>query len=374
MSEAVQRGGRGAAAAGAIGLAVCAAGLFADPRAVAEGYLAAALFWTNVAVGALAILLTHQLTGGAWGRFAAPVLLGATAMLPWLAVLFVPLVFALGELYPWAGAAPGGIPAHLVGWFRLPFFAARTAVSFAIWIALAALVARAARRGERASRLASGGLILYVLTITVFAVDWIVAREPGWYTTAAGFVLSGAQFSAALGFACVASALLPGPMAAEHAKGRQQDLGNLLLSAILFLAYVAYMEFLIIWEGDLPAEIGWFVARNDGVWPDVAMLMVLLQLAMPMLLLARPVKRSRYGFLAVSACALAGSLAVAVWLAGPAPGPGALPLRWPFTAAAVLGIGGVCLFAFFRALGEPARGAGAPRRATAGASRPERSA
>ncbi|HSO07639.1 MAG TPA: hypothetical protein VLW45_10380, partial [Pelomicrobium sp.] len=124
---------------------------------ILPAYLGAFVFWTGVSTGALALLLVHRLTGGAWGGPVEPVLLGALRALPVMAALAVPLLVAAPRLYPWAGAEADAFAAH---WYLLPwFFVLRAVIYFVVWLALAhALHAAAAGRSRPPRRLAAGGL------------------------------------------------------------------------------------------------------------------------------------------------------------------------------------------------------------------------
>src|ERR1043165_2023740 len=94
-----------AAVIGILGLAACIAGWALMPREFFLAYLFAFLVWIGLALGSAGWLMIHHLTGGRWGYPVRRMFESAMATLPVLAVLFLPILFGLKELYPWADAA-----------------------------------------------------------------------------------------------------------------------------------------------------------------------------------------------------------------------------------------------------------------------------
>src|SRR6266511_4111732 len=104
---------RGAVVVGAAGLLLCLAGVFVNPSQFFQSYLFAYLFWVGMALGCLAILMLHHLVGGGWGVVIRRLLEAAAMTLPLMAVLFVPLLFGLHDLYLWARPAEVASDANL---------------------------------------------------------------------------------------------------------------------------------------------------------------------------------------------------------------------------------------------------------------------
>ena len=96
------------------------------------------------------------------------------------------------------------------------------------------------------------------------------------------------------------------------------DWGNLLLTSIVFSTYLALMEFLIIWSGNLPAEIAWFLRREQGAWPWLAFGLALVHLGFPfLLLLSRRWKESPRGMPIVAGIVAGAEILWALWLVLP---------------------------------------------------------
>ena len=117
-------------------------GLPSIRSAVLRGWLAGwFVFWIGFPVGALMLLLAHDLTGGRWGDAVREPLRAFGGTLPVMALMVVPILVYLPALYPWARAEEA---AHLANGFYLntSFFLARTAVYFAVWMLVAVLAER----------------------------------------------------------------------------------------------------------------------------------------------------------------------------------------------------------------------------------------
>jgi hypothetical protein len=317
------------------GGAVCALGLPIDPEAVLRGWLAGWAFWIGFPVGALMLLLAHDLTGGRWGDAAKAPLKALATTLPVIALTFVPILLSLPLLYPWARPEEAQ---NLANTFYLnsPFFLARSAVYFVAWALLAVLAGRG-------TSFAAPGLIVMGVTATFASFDWMMSIEPEWGSSIYGLlVISGALLTA-----LAAAALVP---AGENSR---KDLGSLLIAAILLWAYLSFMQFLIVWEGDMPTEITWYLKRLEGGWGWAAVAIVLGQGLLPFLaLLWPPIKRSSRGLAAVCGLLLAAHLLESWWLV--LPGFDVPDMTW-FAPAATLAIGGLSAALFTWRLNAGAR-------------------
>lgn len=275
-----------------------------DRAAFWQAYLLGWLFWFGIAIGSLGLLLLFHLTGGKWGKALEPTLESAAATLPWWGLLFIPVLSALPQLYAWARpewAASSPVAAHKALYLNEPFFMARAVVFFLFWGALSVWVPRWASRvrehrdalaADRLKLASSLGLLLFVLTLTFAAFDWMMSLDPLWGSSIYGVLLLVGSVLSALAFGVVTLYLSeasahPEPVGAIH------DLGNLLLAFTMLWAYVMLSQYLIIWYANLPEEIGWYQLRGRGSWAAVAAFLVLAQFVMPfLLLLARANKRN----------------------------------------------------------------------------------
>lgn len=318
-------------------------------------YLFAYLFWLGLSIGSGGVVMLHHLTGGRWG-FAIRRLLEAGARTTLLmAVLFIPIFFGLSHLYEWTHAevvAADEVLRQKSRYLNVPFFSLRAALYFAVWIGLAYGLTRWSyeqdrtadpRLSARLRALSGPGLVLYGGTITFAAVDWVMSLEPHWYSTIYGiaFILGYALTAFAAAILVVAWLSRSGPLAEIATRETFHDLGNLLLAFVMLWAYVAFSQFLIIWSGNLPEEIPWYLRRTRGVWEAVAVSLIVFHFAIPfLLLLSRAVKRDVRALATIAGLILIMRVVDLYWTVMPAFAERGIGVHWS-NAAAFLGIGGL---------------------------------
>jgi hypothetical protein len=339
---------------GVIGMALSVLGIWINPPEFFHSYLAACVFWIDIPVGSLALLMIYYVTGGGWGDFSRPVLMATAALVLPMAILFIPLAFGLEYLYPWITPS-AELAEHLgrqTAYLNVSFFLIRSTIIFLLWIGLAAALggfrrpAAAASKEPRYYRWSIVGLILYTLTITVFAIDWIMSLEPRWHSTNIGFQAGVGALVGGLAFAILLNALLAqaGVIPVdEQTRSRFQDLGNLILAGIMLWAYLMFNQYLTIWYENLPHKIRCYLLRQEEAWPYIAVLLAVTHVGLPFFaLLSRTVKR-RLGWLAsVAVLVLIGRLLAAYWLVMPMFSRHYPVFLW-LDVATLLGVGGIWL-------------------------------
>lgn len=349
--------------AGAVGLVLCMGmGLF-WPHRILSAYLVAFLFWVGIALGCIGLTMLHHLVGGQWGLpIRRPMEAGAMTLVP-LALLFLPVILNLGQLYPWA--RPGalrleGEPDHQSLYLNVSFFAIRAAVYFALWIVFALLLNHWSRSQDndpspssRLQQLSGPGLALLFLSSTFAAVDWGMSLEPKWFSTIYGAMLIIGEALATLAFMTVTAILLASfrPMKDVVTSTRLHDLGNLLLAFVMLWAYMAFSQFLIVWAGDLSEETPWYIRRTHGGWQWVALLLICFHFFLPFfVLLFRESKRQSRLLIRVALFILAMHLVDLVWLVIPASTETTRPqIPWgdlPMVLSAMVGLGGIWIATF----------------------------
>ena len=356
---------RGCLIAGVAGLVLCLIGAFISTRQFFEAYLFAYVFWLGIALGCLGIVMLHNLSGGAWGSVIRRFLESGMMTLPLMALLFVPLLFGLHGLYDWArpeAVAGDALLRHKAPYLNVPFFIIRAIIYFALWIGAAWLLVRWSDDYEQNAdvtlftrqRLLSGpGLVIYGLTITFASIDWIMSLEPHWYSTIYGVHFFGGNGLAAFAFAILLAAIFADtpPFAGVVIERHFRDLGNLLLAFIMLWGYFTYSQWIVIWSGNLPEEISWYLRRNRGGWEWVVTFIIVFHFFAPfVLLLARAAKRRTQILAAIAGLIIFMRLVDIFWYTVPAFRPGAFELHW-MDIVAPIGIGGLWLAMFFRLLG-----------------------
>ncbi len=336
---------------------VLAAGAIAERQHFLQAWLYAWLFWLGLSLGSLALGMLAQLTGGRWAMLVRRPAAAAAGTLPLLAVLFAPVLFGLHQLYPWASGA--GAPQHLLShkepYLNEAFFVTRAVVYFAIWIALAlgfsawlreAEYSDAPRDWQKLRQLSAGGLLLYAITGTLAAVDWLMSLMPAWYSTVFGAQVLAVQMLAASAVVVLCVGLKPPPVSTQQGPGDWNDLGNLMLMFTLLWAYLAYSDFLTIWIADLPHETEWYRQRSAAPWQALGVAVWVLQFALPFaLLLFRAIKRHAGRLRMLALMVLAGSLLNVYWLVMPSLRRAGEFLNW-LDWIAPLALGGIWMAVF----------------------------
>ena len=303
------------------------------PSAAAAGWLIGFTFWAQILIGSLTLIMIHRLTGGRWGSVAAPAIEPATAAVPLLCLLAVPMLISAASLYPWLRHAPA-IKADVLSYYlNLPSFIARTVVALLGWSALALFLPRV--RGGSGLLLAALGLAFHALIISSISIDWYLSVEAPFTSSSFG---AGVAISSLVGALALAS--LQPCREDDSAIG---DIGALLLAAILGITYIDFMAVLVIWYGDLPYEEIWFVERSQWPWALLAVAsFVLVSLLPTLVLLLSKVRNNRGPLRAVGICVLVGLACYDAYLIAPA--TGTLALATGFIA--IFGIG-LLLFGLF---------------------------
>jgi hypothetical protein len=360
LTAAVERVRRPALVVGILALVACAVGAATSPRQFFQSYLFACVFWAGLALGSLAVLMLRYVTGGAWGVPIRRPLESATRTLPFVALLFLPLVFGLRQLYEWArpeAVAHDPILQHKQLYLNVPFFIGRGILYIAAWFLLAWFLNRWSDEQDRAPSprlnrklqlVSSGGLVAYGLTITFWSIDWLMSLEPHWYSTMYGVLLMAGQALSALAFAVAVTILLAQfkPLSDVLSPEHLHDLGKLLLAFVMFWAYVAFSQYLIIWSGNLPEEIPWYLRRLQGGWGWFGIAMIVLHFSLPFLLLLSADANRNPRILGTVALLIVVMRAVDLfWLIRPAFSPGRFHFHW-LDFAAPVGVGGVWLAIF----------------------------
>jgi hypothetical protein len=307
-------------------------GLWLTPTQFFQSYLTGYMFVLGLTLGCLALGMVHQLSGGAWGVVIRRPIGAASRVLPVLTVLFLPIVVGMHHLYEWTNAdlvAHDEILQHKHAYLNTPFFLVRAATYFLVWNSLSYFLnawsleqdrtgdPRLARRMQLTS---AGGLVAYGLTITFASFDWLMSLEPHWFSTIYGVLIIGGQGLSAMAFLIVALVWLSRrpPLDDIVVPAHLHDLGNLLLAFVMLWAYFSFSQYLIIWSGNLPEEIAWYLHRLQTGWRFIGLTLVVLHFVAPFcLLLSRRVKREAGLIVIVAAGILIARLVDLFWLVAP---------------------------------------------------------
>jgi hypothetical protein len=317
--ESVGRLQQRALIVGAVALLVSILGATKTPELFYPSYLMSFLLILGLTVGSLGLVMLQHLTSGHWGIIIRRPLESATRTLPLMAIAFLPIaLFGMRYLYAGHGKEKGWLNAPTTGEGGLSDFQrsyltthgifgfyGRAVIYFGIWLVLMFTFnilskQQDAQPEDRALRLrfkmlAGPGIILYVFVMSFAAIDWVMSISPHWASTIYGFLFVAGQLisSMALMIAVVVLLARTEPFAGVLQKRHLHDLGKLLLTFVMLWAYFDFSQLLIIWSGNQPEEISFYLSRLYGGWGVVAVIVLVFHFFVPFfLLLSQDVKRN----------------------------------------------------------------------------------
>jgi len=335
-----------------------------------RAYLLNYCYFLSITIGALFFVAIQHSVRAGWSvtvrRLAE--FLGANTVC--LALLLVPILgVALsgrGSLYEWAdpqAVHSDALLEHKSPYLDPQFFVLRSIVYLVVWWLLGGFFLRRSLQQDRtgdvnltlqAERLGPVALVLLSVTVSFAAIDWLMSLEARWYSTIFGlYYFSGAMVAFLAAVILVAMALQAGgrlreAITVEH----YHDLGKLLFGFVVFWAYIAFSQYLLIWYANIPEETTWYLARQTGSWTWTSLLLLFGHFLIPFMgLLSRETKRRKVllGFWAV--WLLVFHWIDLQWLVMPGLSPQGPPMGL-IDVCCLLGIGGVYLAGAFWVAGQ----------------------
>lgn len=337
---------------GVVAAIVAIIGAFISPDHFFRGYLMGYMWTVGIALGSLALLMVGHLSGGNWWMLSRRVWEAAAGTLPAWTVMFIPIALGIHKLYIWTHAEHvqgDHVLEGKAGYLNVTFWLVRALIYFVIWNLLVWMLRSWSARQDndtspaiwqRLKSIAAPGILVYGLTITFASVDWIMSLDPHWFSTIFGMLFMAGQGLSALAFAIAVLVLLArfAPMSDVLREDRLHDLGKLMLAFTMVWAYFSFSQWLIIWMGNLPEEIAWYLHRIKNGWQWVALALILFQFVLPfVLLLSRDVKRDAKRLVPIALLVIVMRLVDMFWLVAPNPFPGPeyhhVTLHWTHIAA-----------------------------------------
>jgi hypothetical protein len=276
-------------------------------------------------VGGLALLMVQYCTGGKWGLLFRRPLEAMSRSLPLVFVYWLVVVVGMKKLYIWARytnvsdtaqALQAGliseVQQHCID-FKRPMlnpvsFTCVGLLCFAIWafyvwrLNSLALQRDADKAGntpywiKKLENISGPGIVVYSLTMTAAVIYWVMSMDPTWYSSVYGLLFLVGQGYSVLAFCILVSISLSKaePFKTILRQTEQHDMGKLTFAFVMLNIYLAFSQFLIIWSGNLPEEIPWYLDRIRGHWGIIITLDFLFHWLIPFsMLLSRDIKRNK---------------------------------------------------------------------------------
>lgn len=336
------------------------AGYILDPKSFFSSYLISFLFFVSTAIGATFYVMLQHVTGSAWSVTVRRLMENLMKTLPLFLILFIPIALGIHDLYEWShpGAAGDPVLSQKLGYLNPPWFVLRSLLVLGLLSLFAWRLYRNSRAQDAsgslrhtvaAERWSAPGLIVIFLGGSLLSYDWIMSLDPHWFSTMFGVVfLSGGalSFIAVLIIVCLwlrANGYLVFSVNDEH----YHDLGKWLFALVVFWAYVAFSQYMLIWYGNLPEETIWFMRRTQGSWKYAALLLAFGHFIFPFFaLMPRAVKRNRSALGFFAGWMLVMHFLDLYWQAMPAFYKHGFGFHW-ITAATLAAIGGTTALVFW---------------------------
>jgi hypothetical protein len=274
------------------------------------------------AVGGLALLMVQYCSGGKWGLLLRRPLEAMSRTLPLVFLYWVVVAFSLRKLYLWAAVSDVGA-ALKSGWineaqahaieFKRPMlnptaFVVTGLVCFAIWWFYTwRLTSLGLKRDtesaettpywiKKLENISGPGIVVYAVTMSAAVIYWVMSLDPTWYSSVYGLLFLVGQGYQVLALAIIVAIALSEaePFKTLLRQTEQHDLGKLTFAFVMLNIYLAFSQFLIIWSGNLPEEIPWYLDRIRGHWGVIITLDFIFYWLIPFtLLLSRDLKRNK---------------------------------------------------------------------------------
>lgn len=278
----------------------------ADKSRALFGYLYGFIVVLSLVLGSLGFVLIQHLTRAGWSVVVRRIPETVIALFPLFAIFFVPIALNLHELFPWTHAEHiDEILLKKQGYLNENFFLIRSFGYLLIWSLMGVWLYVTSVRQDTGDKhylsrgmwgLSAPGVIVFALTLTFAAFDWLMSLQPHWYSTIFGVYFFAGCFLFALSFMTLmamilhAAGLLKGVITDEHF----HDLGKLMFGFTVFWAYISFSQFMLYWYAAIPEEIEFYTHRMEHGWEVLSWGMPLIHFIIPFLcLMSRFLKRKK---------------------------------------------------------------------------------
>jgi hypothetical protein len=281
------------------------------PQKFYFSYLTSFMFWLSIALGGLFFTIVQFAAKAGWSVVVRR--LAENAMLPlwFLGVLFVPIYLGMHDLFHWTHADAVAADPILQGkapYLNTSFFLARAVLYFVVWIGIGVYFYRNSVRQDQSGdealtrrlQTASGpAILLFALTITFAAFDWIMSLDPHWFSTIFGVYYFAGSVVAIFAFLALVSLVLQktGALKRVITVEHYHDLGKLLFAFTVFWSYIAFSQFMLYWYANVPEETLWYAERAHGSWRSLSIVLGVGHFALPFFYLMTRLTKRRTGTL-----------------------------------------------------------------------------
>ncbi len=346
--------------AGLCGIITTAAGYFIDHSQFFFSYLSAYIFWITFIWGALFFAFLHHLTGADWSIVFRRILETVMMTIPLMAVLFIPILLGMHDLYHWSheeAVAADPLLLKKAAYLNTFFFTIRTVIYLTIWFLLARSLYKTSLAQDngyhknqtiKMKKISAPGMILFALSITFASFDWLMSLDAHWYSTIFGVYIFSGSLLAILTFLVIFGSLLrkKGILKEVITIEHYHDLGKFLFAFIIFWGYIGFSQYFLIWYANIPEETIWYLHRWEGSWKIITLILVFGHFLIPFLILMpRAVKRNLNALKIIAIWIIIMHWIDIYWLVLPNLHHHGMHISW-MDLTAIIGIGGLFIWYF----------------------------
>lgn len=282
-----------------VGVILGVVAFFVDHSRAVFNYLIAFTFMISISVGALFLIALEYVVGADWSVPIRRVVEFFAATIPLLALLVIPLLFNIGELFHWShqeAIAEDEILQAKAPYLNVTFFIIRVFVLIGLWSLFYFFFIRNSKKQDTTKdqklttiniRLSAIFIPVFAITLTIAAVDWLMSIEPHWFSTIIGVYFFAGTVIAALAAVTLATVLLKenGYLHPAMTNDHLYSLGALLFAFVNFWGYIAFSQYMLIWYADLPEETFWFMQKWEGSWAIFSIGLIIIKFLVPYIVL-----------------------------------------------------------------------------------------
>ncbi len=277
------------------------------PLHVWSNLLVAVFYLLTMALGGALFIALMYISGAGWPVAFRRIPEAMAGLLPIAGAAMLAVLLVRMNAYSWHhhGDGDAGTMWFKELWLTRSFWILRSVLYIGVWTLIArVLIARSRKQDQTGAvaitignvRLSALFLVVYAITFTLAAVDWIMALEPLWFSTMWGVYNFAGMIQAALALVVLLGLILRrpgGPLEGVFSDEHLHDLGKLLIGFSCFWMYIWFSQYMLIWYTNIPEETSYFISRTHGVWGPIVVVSIFLNWIIPFLaLLPRPSKRS----------------------------------------------------------------------------------
>lgn len=288
-----------------IGIVLGVVSFLTDNLRASFNYLISYSFMISIGVGSLFLIALEYVAGADWSVPFRRIVEFFAAIVPFLAILVLPLLFNLHDIFHWShpeAVANDEILQGKAPYLNVTFFIVRVFVLIGIWSLFYFVFIRNSKKQDETAdqnltkiniRISAIFIPFFAISITLSAIDWLMSVEPHWFSTIFGVYFFSGSVIAALAAATIAAVKLK-ENGYFHSKITDEHLfsfGALLFAFVNFWAYIAFSQYLLIWYADLPEETFWFLQKWEGSWAVFSIILIVIHFIVPYaMLLSQPSK------------------------------------------------------------------------------------